>query len=55
MRKRKLVVDEDEVSHFETCESDEQIDRDGEVQVVDDASTQHAGEDGVNEQEVNDE
>jgi hypothetical protein len=29
-------------------ESDEQVDRDGEVQVVDDASAQHAGEDGVN-------
>jgi hypothetical protein len=54
MRKRKLVVDEDEVLPFEICESDEQVDSDGEVQVVDDASTQQAGEDGVNEQEVND-
>jgi hypothetical protein len=54
MRKRKLVVAEDEVLPFEVCESDGQIDSDGEVQVVDDASTQQAGEDGVNEQAVND-
>jgi hypothetical protein len=54
MRKRKLVVDEDEVLPFKICDSDEQIDSDVEVQVVDDASTQQAGEDGANEQEVND-
>jgi hypothetical protein len=51
-RKRELLVDEDGVLPFEPCESDAQTDRDGVVQLLDDASTQHIGEVGVNEQNV---
>jgi hypothetical protein len=44
-KKRKLVVDEDEVLPFETRDSDDEIDEDAEVQLVEDAATQQASED----------